>query len=92
MFPVRAVAKVAVHRQHRFSNGLDVFRRKKSNHIRHARVRLRVIVRHAHAAARSEIVSRQFAVLLDSHEAQTIGQHIRVVVRRCGEADFEFSR
>ena len=73
MLTIRAVTKIAMHRQHRLGNFNEMFRLKEAHHIRHARVGLLIVMTHAHAATGGEVVTDQFAVLFDCHKAHAVG-------------------
>ena len=48
MLAISAVAEIAVHRQHCLGHFNEMFRLEESNHIRHARVGLLIVMAHAH--------------------------------------------
>src|ERR1041385_6223277 len=63
MFAIGAIAKIPMNRDYRFGHIFKMLRRQKADHISQTRESLRISLRHTHASASQQIVSRNFAVL-----------------------------
>ena len=77
---------------HRLGHGFQVVRCQETDHISHARKRVRVAVRHAHAAAGNQVVAEQLVALGDDNEPEVVGENVDVIQRRNCEGRLEFAR
>src|SRR5438445_2494505 len=79
MLPICSISEIPMNSQNCFRHSLQMFGGKKSNYIRQARKRLGVAVRHAHTAARQQIIPSQLALFSNDNESEIICEHINVI-------------
>ena len=92
MLAVRTVAVVALHGHHLLRHVHRLLRRAESDHVAGAREGVRLAMGHPHAAADDHVVADDPPVLFDRNEAEIVGEHVHVVVRRQCNGDLEFAR
>eukprot|EP00123_Amoebidium_parasiticum_P018810 comp24292_c0_seq1/m.45501 comp24292_c0_seq1/g.45501 ORF comp24292_c0_seq1/g.45501 comp24292_c0_seq1/m.45501 type:complete len:994 (+) comp24292_c0_seq1:364-3345(+) len=88
---VRAVAVIALNEHHLLANVNRLFGRAEAQHLRQARVRLLVVVRHPHAAAHRDIVTDKLSVLHDGDVPKAVRKHVDVVVWRDANGNLELA-
>ena len=89
---VGAVTPIAVDRDDGGADLDELFAGQEADDVGEARVGGLVAVGGAEAAADEQVVADELAVLDDGHEAHVVGEDVRVVVRRDGEAGLELTR
>ena len=89
---VGTVAVIAKELNHRLRGGDDLARRDETYWLCQVRKRVRVAMRHPHAAASQQIVAAQSVAIRDDNEAKVVRENVNVVQRRNRERGFEFSR
>src|SRR6185312_3374660 len=90
---VGAIAPVALDGADRFSDGEQILRSAKAEHVADTRIGFRLAVGHAHAAADRNVPALDDILLADDGDkAEVLREHVDVVRRRNGEADLELPR
>src|SRR5690606_11042063 len=89
---VAAVAVVALNADDVLGDGDDIRSLAVPDHRREPRIRLRITVGHAGAAAARDVVARDLVAARDRDEAKVLPKDVDVVERRHDEADLELAR
>ena len=92
MLAVGAVTPIAVDGDDGGADFDDLFAGDETDDVGEARVGGWVAVGGAEATADEQVVADELTVLDDGHVAHVVGEDVRVVVRRDGEASLEFTR
>ena len=93
MLAVGAVAPVALRGDDRFGHRDGLIRGAETEHVRGARIGVRLAMGHAHASAGHHVPARHIAdVVDDSDKAEIVGIEVHVVRRRHRDGDLEFPR
>ena len=88
----RAVAEVALGRDHGLRDREKLLRAQESDQVREPRIGLRVAVRGTEAATDGQIEPGEPSVLRDRNEAEILGENVNVIDRRHGDGGLELTR
>ena len=72
VFPIRAITKIPMNREHRLGHRFEVLRREKIQNRSQSRIGFRIAVAHAHAATGEKIVASKLATLLDRDKPEVV--------------------
>ncbi len=92
MLAVGTIAVIALHGDDRLRHVHRVLRLAEADHVAGARIGFRLAMGHPHAAADHHVVADDSTALHDRDEAEIMGEHIDIVVRRQRDGDLEFAR
>ena len=71
---------------------LHLFRETESDNIRKAGERTGITVSIAHSSAGQNVISQEFPLFCNSHEAQVLSVYIHIIFRGKRKSDFKFAR
>src|SRR6185503_13031969 len=92
MLAIAAVAVIALDAEHVTGRGEHLIGPAETDDIGQARIRRRLAMRHAHAAADAHVEAGEPPFVDDGDEAEVVREHVDVVARRYRDRNLELAR